>query len=261
MSTFKQIIWNLTDFEFLGSLSSVDFHNKTCFVKPHYYNTLIGMIKKNVAITSKRELITVINYIKSLYKQRLGMVSPHSMNRFFRDEIRISFRAFHHRLSKFFDEQRKTEEPSQPTALSTEERKQKKRLRRKAAKLRKQQMRRQLSPEPSIVLDPQNVESESGNSEPPLEAESSDLGSPRAAPIEDEDDDTVATASEDDQPENLQDEEELMYQNLVSAIEFPDEFVNDMGEDMFENSSDRVVYNMYLDWQANLARIALSDEE
>lgn len=257
MSTFKQIIWNLTDFEFLASLSSVDFHNKTCFVKPHYYNTLIGMIKKNVEIGSKRELIIVINYIKTLYKQRLGLVSPHSMNRFFRDEIRVSFRAFQHRLEKFFETNQKPK-PSPPTA---EQKAQKKRERRRAAKLRRNQRKAEEKRPESVSPLPVDDEIESVVSEPVSENESSDLGLPRteraASPS-----DSVATPPPPSEQDD-RDEEDIMYDRLCEQIEFPEEFIADVGESSFYEMSSKMLYNIYLDYKNRLATIAAysSDEE
>lgn len=101
-SVLKQLIWSLSDFEFLASISSVDFHKRTINVKRHFWNVLIKKISQNVVLENKSDIYKVINAVKRLFEVRLGLVNAHSMKRFFQKQIRIAFKSFSSHLDSFF---------------------------------------------------------------------------------------------------------------------------------------------------------------
>jgi hypothetical protein len=101
--SLKHLIFSLTDFEFLASIHLVDFERKKIDIKRQFFNRLIGQIKAHVEITTRKQLTILVNNIKEIYLQRLGLVSTHSFFRYFFKNIKIVFQSFSRRISRFFE--------------------------------------------------------------------------------------------------------------------------------------------------------------
>lgn len=129
-SLIKQLIWNLTDFEFLASISQVDFHNRKIFVKRHFWNTLIKKISDQVHLESEKDIRKVITTIKRLYETRLGLVNAHSMKRYFLNNIKIAFASFSRHIDSFFKKVRAEEREKETSIVRSQKREKRKRHRR-----------------------------------------------------------------------------------------------------------------------------------
>jgi len=138
-SLLKQLIWNLTDFEFLASISSVDFHNRKVNVKRHFWNTLIGKISDNVALESENDIKKIITTIKKLYEVRLGLVNAHSMKRFFLKNIFISFKSFSNHIDSFFKKHHRDKRAEMNQSIVERKRNKRRKLREKKKELKRQQ--------------------------------------------------------------------------------------------------------------------------
>jgi hypothetical protein len=100
----RRFFARLTDYEFLSSISSIDFYHKTIRMKPYFWKgTMILFIKyfDHQTDNKKRKLAYII---KQVMLERLTSVSDGAMRKFFEQQIHVSCIKYKSKLKRFLNE-------------------------------------------------------------------------------------------------------------------------------------------------------------
>jgi hypothetical protein len=99
----RRFFASLTDYEFLSSVSSIDFYRKRIYMKPYFWKgTMVLFVKyfDHQTDNKKRQLAYII---KQVMLERLTFVSDSAMRGFFEQQIHVSCVRYKSKLKKFIN--------------------------------------------------------------------------------------------------------------------------------------------------------------
>jgi Mg2+ and Co2+ transporter CorA len=100
----------LDNYEFLSSLSSIDFYNKRIHMKSFFWRGLVVVCSAYLKADSKTKKRKVCYMLKSAMMTRLTKVSARALKKFFMHKIHVSVDVFANKLREYLNETTSDEE-------------------------------------------------------------------------------------------------------------------------------------------------------